>query len=126
MHAAALPAPPQSPPEGIRAGIDLFNCGEFHKAHELMERTWRATPGPERVLYQALIQAAVAFWRLGQGKPAIALMLLHRALPKLEEFRPTCAGIDVESLYRAIVVLRDRISAPGARVEHRLPKIHTR
>ena len=55
------------------AGIDLYNAGEFHAAHDAWEERWVADAGPrEKLFLQALIQSAVAFHHLEIGRPGAA------------------------------------------------------
>ena len=53
-----------------RAGIELFNRGEFFEAHEVWEDLWHACASADRRFYQALIQAAVAAYHWGRGNAA--------------------------------------------------------
>ena len=47
------------------AGIDLYNAGEFHAAHDAWEERWMGEVGPkEKLFLQAMIQSAVAFHHL--------------------------------------------------------------
>src|SRR5918911_511365 len=56
------------------AGIDLFNEGEFHAAHDAWEDRWMGEVGPrEKLFLQAMIQSAVAFHHLEIGRPASVL-----------------------------------------------------
>ena len=52
------------------AGIDLYNAGEFHAAHDAWEERWMGPVAPDEKLFlQAMIQSAVAFHHL-QNLPA--------------------------------------------------------
>jgi hypothetical protein len=51
------------------AGIDLYNAGEFHAAHDVWEDRWMGEVGPkEKLFLQAMIQSAVAFHHLEIGR----------------------------------------------------------
>ena len=51
------------------AGIDLYNAGEFHAAHDAWEERWMGEVGPkEKLFLQAMIQSAVAFHHLDIGR----------------------------------------------------------
>ena len=53
------------------AGIDLYNAGEYHAAHDAWEERWMGPVGPDEKLFlQAMIQSAVAFHHLQIGRPA--------------------------------------------------------
>ncbi len=65
-HAAAYPVE-------YLAGIDLYNAGEFHAAHDAWEERWVADAAPrEKLFLQAMIQSAVAFHHLEIGRPGAA------------------------------------------------------
>jgi hypothetical protein len=55
------------------AGIDLYNAGEFHAAHDAWEERWMGEVGrDEKLFLQAMIQSAVAFHHLEIGRPGAA------------------------------------------------------
>ena len=75
-HAAAYPV------EYI-AGIELYNAGEFHAAHDAWEDRWRDDAGPDEKLFlQAMIQSAVVFHHLEIGRPGAAREMYRRAMEK--------------------------------------------
>lgn len=51
----------------VRSGVTLYNAGRFWEAHEALEAVWRASPGPDRALWQGLIQAAAAMLHRERG-----------------------------------------------------------
>jgi len=51
----------------VRAGVALYNAGKFWQAHEALETVWRRSAGPERPLWQGLIQAAAAMVHRARG-----------------------------------------------------------
>src|SRR6185436_4777827 len=62
------------------AGIDLYNAGEFHAAHDAWEERWMGEVGPQEKLFlQAMIQSAVAFHHLEIGRPGAARQMYTRA-----------------------------------------------
>src|SRR5947208_14539507 len=66
MHVLAYPV------EYI-AGIDLYNAGEFHAAHDAWEERRMGPVGADEKLFlQAMIQSAVAFHHLQIGRPGAA------------------------------------------------------
>ncbi len=76
VHIAAYPV------EYI-AGIDLYNAGEFHAAHDVWEERWMGEVGPhEKLFLQAMIQSAVAFHHLEIGRPGAARQMYTRAKEK--------------------------------------------
>ena len=65
------------------AGIDLYNAGEFHAAHDVWEERWMGEVGPEEKLFlQAMIQSAVAFHHLDIGRPGASRQMYQRAKEK--------------------------------------------
>ena len=72
------------PPEYL-AGIDLYNAGEFHAAHDAWEDRWRDDCGPrEKLFLQALIQSAVVFHHIEIGRRGAARRMYSMALEKFE------------------------------------------
>ncbi|MFL6336707.1 MAG: DUF309 domain-containing protein [Pyrinomonadaceae bacterium] len=77
-HARAYPAE-------YLAGIDLYNAGEFHAAHDAWEERWRDDCGPQEKLFlQALIQSAVVFHHVEIGRRGAARRMYRMALEKFE------------------------------------------
>ena len=75
-HAEAYPAE-------YLAGIDLYNEGEFHAAHDAWEERWRDDAGPsEKLFLQALIQSAVVFHHLEIGRRGAARRMYLMAKEK--------------------------------------------
>ena len=70
------------------AGIDLYNAGEFHAAHDAWEERWMGEVGPQEKLFlQAMIQSAVAFHHLDIGRPGAARQMYLRAKDKFARLR---------------------------------------
>jgi predicted metal-dependent hydrolase len=65
------------------AGIDLYNAGEFHAAHDAWEERWMGPVSPrEKLFLQAMIQSAVAFHHLQIGRPGAARQMYLAAKEK--------------------------------------------
>src|SRR5437764_1852232 len=65
------------------AGIDLFNEGEFHAAHDAWEDRWMGEVGAaEKLFLQAMIQSAVVFHHLEIGRPGAARRMYQMAAEK--------------------------------------------
>lgn len=76
QHVAAYPVE-------YLAGIDLYNQGEFHAAHDAWEERWMGEVGPkEKLFLQAMIQSAVAFHHLDIGRPGAARRMYQMAKEK--------------------------------------------
>jgi predicted metal-dependent hydrolase len=70
-------------PEEYLAGIDLYNAGEFHAAHDAWEDRWRDDCGPrEKLFLQALIQSAVIFHHIEIGRRGAARRMYGMAREK--------------------------------------------
>jgi len=70
------------------AGIDLYNAGEFHAAHDVWEERWMGEVGPQEKLFlQAMIQSAVAFHHLEIGRPGAARQMYTRAKEKFARLK---------------------------------------
>lgn len=77
-HAAVYPAE-------YLAGIDLFNTGEFHAAHDAWEEKWLGeVTAQEKLFLQAMIQSAVAFYLIELGRLGAARRLYLAAKEKFE------------------------------------------
>lgn len=87
-----------SPPDGLLAGIRLFNAGEFYECHEELEAIWLEEKDPIRYLYQGILQIGVGFHHLGNGNFRGARLLLQNGIAKIERFQPECMGIDTRRL----------------------------
>jgi predicted metal-dependent hydrolase len=107
------------------AGIDLYNAGEFHAAHDAWEDRWMGEVGPrEKLFLQAMIQSAVAFHHLDIGRPGAARQMYLRAKDKFH--RMGCRvfmSLDLEE-YQAQLdsALSWLLSAPNPR-ELEMPEI---
>ena len=79
------------------AGIDLYNVGEFHAAHDAWEERWMGEVGPDEKLFlQAMIQSAVAFHHLQIGRPGAARQMYTRAKEKFERLgRSVFMSLDI-------------------------------
>ena len=78
-------------------GIACFNAGEFFAAHEAWEDLWRAYRGELRLFYKGLIQAAVALHHFGNGNIRGARKVYFSSRGYLNEYRPGCCGLDLET-----------------------------
>ena len=59
---------PQERQDCVQRARQLFNAGEYWKAHEALETVWRSIiEGPEARVWQGLIQAAAALLHQERG-----------------------------------------------------------
>jgi predicted metal-dependent hydrolase len=101
-------------------GINFFNSGRYFEAHEAWEDLWRETPGPARLFYQGLVQAAVGLHHLRHGNLNGARAQLAKSVAKLAGYPPCFCQIENEKLasdlrqiledgeWRSIVIVRDQ------------------
>lgn len=80
------------------AGIDLYNEGEFHAAHDAWEDRWMGEVGAaEKLFLQAMIQSAVAFHHLEIGRPGAARRMYQMAKEKFARLGvKTFMSLDLE------------------------------
>lgn len=98
--------------ELARQGIELFNQGQYYKAHDALETAWRDDPGPGRNLYRGVLQVGVAYYQIGRGNYRGAVKMLLRVRQWLEPLSAVCRGVDVaqlradvERVYQALVTM---------------------
>src|ERR687890_304110 len=89
-HAAAYP-------DDYLAGVDLYNAGEFHAAHDAWEARWVDEAGPrEKLFLQAMIQSAVAFHHLEIGRRGAARQMYLMAKEKFARLKtPLFMSLDL-------------------------------
>ena len=80
------------------AGIDLYNAGEYHAAHDAWEERWMGPVTPaEKLFLQAMIQSAVAFHHLQIGRPGAARRMYVMAKEKFARLnQPVFMSLDLE------------------------------
>ncbi|MBI1815024.1 MAG: DUF309 domain-containing protein [Deltaproteobacteria bacterium] len=99
----------------LRAGVTLFNAGDFFAAHEIWEQLWNDLVGDERVAVQGLIQIAAGYLKDEAGVPAGAVKLLTRGLARLQMSLPRSMGLDLTAFCVAVAADLARIrGAAGA------------
>lgn len=100
------------------AGIDLYNAGEFHAAHDAWEERWMGEVGPDEKLFlQAMIQSSVAFHHLQIDRPGAARQMYIRAKEKFERLgKPVFMSLDItEYLTQLDRALAWLLTAPDPR-----------
>ncbi len=104
-------------PELAQQGIARFNEGEFYKQHDLFEELWMKTPGPERDLYQGILQVGVAYYQLQRGNARGGRKMLERALQWLLKLPDTCQGVDVADLRQNAQTVLTLLNQPDFEIE---------
>jgi len=86
------------------AGIDLYNAGEFHAAHDAWEERWLGEVSrDEKLFLQAMIQSAVAFHHLQIGRPGAARQMYLRGKEKFERLgRNVFMSLDIAAYLREL------------------------
>lgn len=96
--------------EELRKGIELFNRRAYFESHEVWEEIWRSSGEPEKKFLQALIKMAAGLHlRFHRGAGRGARNLLVQALLSLENYRPTCLGVDVDRLCAELSTFAERV-----------------
>lgn len=88
--------------QAVALGLAQFNDRLFYECHDTLEDVWSGLRGAPRDFFQGLIQAAVAFYHLGNGNRAGALSTLRRSLERLRRFPPRYASVELEPLVAAL------------------------
>ena len=88
--------------DALERAIELFDAGEYHAAHELLDELWESTQGRDADFYKGLIQAAICLhhWQNGNRDGARKLYSGHRRY--LAAYLPAHRGIDVAGLLAAM------------------------
>ncbi len=106
----------------LALGCEAFEQGAFFEAHERWEDAWRASSGAERAVFHALVQLAVAFHKLDEGRTHVALRFFDKALAKLPMGESPIVGVDVAHLRRDASAARDALAA-GKRPTMRIHRV---
>jgi uncharacterized protein len=113
-----------APPALVRRGLEEFNRAEYFECHESLELAWNDETEPVRLLYQGILQIAVACHHLNQQNWRGAMKVLEKGTPKLAHFEPECQGINVAKLLADARRLQDRLAELGPeRVEEVGPEL---
>ena len=91
----------ESPPPELRAGIEEFNAGLYFECHETLEELWMARSGPDRWLYQGILQVGVSLHHLRRGNWVGAVNLMERGLHLLSAYPDHCQWVEVSALRRS-------------------------
>jgi predicted metal-dependent hydrolase len=98
-------------PKPAAEAIKKFNAGEYYKQHDLLEALWMKTPGPERNLYQGILQVGIAYYQISKHNRRGALKMLLRARQWLDGLPKVCQGVDVARLKRDAQSVRKKLEA---------------
>ncbi len=98
---------PNVPPLLIK-GVQEFNNQSYFDCHETLETLWGTQNGPEKLLTQAIIQFAVAYYHWQRSNFQGAERLFKRGLAKIEQAKidqsaSAAHPIDIHDLVDQIV-----------------------
>ena len=103
-----------APEAAVAEAQRLIDSGRPFNAHEVLEASWKADPGPERDLWQGLAQLAVGLTHAQRGNARGAVALLRRAADRVRPFSATPPhGIDVAGAVMFSQRLAQRIEDDG-------------
>ena len=100
-------------PPIARHGLELFNRGEYFEAHEELEAAWLEDPHAGRMLYQGVLQVAVAYLQIERGNRDGALKLFLRSRQWLSPLPDTCQGVDVRQLRQDAAEVEQALKEEG-------------
>jgi uncharacterized protein len=81
-----------------RKGIELFDQGEFYKAHDSLELAWMNTRSPDRNMYQGILQIGLAYYQISRGNYRGAIKMFIRGQRNLKPLGDTLLGVDLNKL----------------------------
>jgi uncharacterized protein len=82
----------RTPAETLELAQQLLDSGRPFDAHEVLEDAWKSAAGPERGLWKALAQLAVAMTHEARGNQTGSATLLARGAAGLTAYRDSIAA----------------------------------
>ena len=119
-------ASPSDLRQRLRAGVELFNRGEYFECHEVLEAAWLEACGADKTFLQGLIQVAVSFYHLRRGNFPGSSRLLRAGLEKLSQCGSRTEIENVEELIAALQPLPEQIAAGSVSPDWAAPVIELR
>lgn len=102
------------PEDAVAEAQRLIDSGRPFHAHEVLEASWKADPGPERDLWQGLAQLAVGLTHAQRGNARGAVALLRRGADRVRPFSAAAPhGVDVAEAVSYSQRLAQRIEDQG-------------
>jgi len=96
---------------GLERGLALIRAGEYFEAHEELEDEWRGASVDERDFLQGLVHVAVAWYHAERGNRPGCERQLEKAARRLDPYRPSHRGVDVEAVLQGIDDARRTVAA---------------
>jgi len=94
-------------------GLELFNRGQYWRAHEALEAAWREETGPVRELYRGILQVAVVYLHVTRRNYAGATKVYKRCLRWLDPWPDTCRGVAVGRLRQDLEMVIQKVNELG-------------
>ena len=91
---------------GLAEGLELIRAGAYFEAHEELEDEWREASDEERDFLQGLVHVAVAWHHAGRGNRPGCERQLDKAARRLERYRPSHRGVDVDGVLAQVAGAR--------------------
>lgn len=102
------------PRDALGEAQQLLDGGYPFHAHEVLEAAWKASPAPERDMWQGLAQLAVGLTHAQRGNATGAAALLRRGAERIgTRAADPPHGLDLAGLARHAVTLSERIERDG-------------
>jgi uncharacterized protein len=124
----STPADEQELERALAEAVRLFNAGEYHAAHELLDGLWESTHGPDADFFKGLIQAAIAMHHFSRANLDGAKKLYSGHRRYLAAYLPAHRGLDTAAFLAEMQRVLQPVSRarPGESIafdrEHR-PKL---
>ena len=101
--------PPAEP--SLERGLALIRAREYFAGHEELEDVWRAASDEERDFFQGLVHVAVAWYQAGRGNRVGCERQLEKAQRRLDPYRPSHRGVDLERLLGSVREAAETVDA---------------
>jgi hypothetical protein len=96
---------------GLERGVRLIRAGAYFEAHEELEDEWREAPAGERDFLQGLVHVAVAWHHAERENRPGCERQLEKAARRLQPYRPSHRGVDVDRVLAQVAQARLRVEA---------------
>jgi hypothetical protein len=80
----------------LRRAAELFNAGEYHAAHEVLDELWESTHGEAADFYKGLLQACIAMHHYSRANLDGARKLYRGHRQYLAPYLPSYLELDVQ------------------------------
>lgn len=101
-------------------GIELFNRGDFYKAHDPLELAWMKTRPPERDLYQGILLIGLAYYQISLGNYRGAIKMFKKGQQRLNILGDNLLGVNLIKLRTDAEIVEHAIRHLGPKHLHDL------